>query len=77
MAEGTGVADEPDVVEAVGAAETAGAAEGAAVTEAVGAGEASDFAEPAGMAEGPGVAASRTVVPVVRESDGLTITLSD
>ena len=29
------------------------------------------------LGEAVGVAASRTVVPVVRESDGLTITLSD
>ena len=58
-------------------AEGTGVADESDVAEAVGAAEASDFAEPAGMAEGPGVAASRTVVPVVRESDGLTITSSD
>ena len=76
-AEGAGVAEGADVAEALGAAEasgaaeTAGAAEGAAVAEAIGA------AEAAGVAEGAELAAMRPVVPVVRESDGLTITLSD
>ncbi|PYS57231.1 MAG: hypothetical protein DMF76_22795, partial [Acidobacteria bacterium] len=58
-----------------------GVAEGAAVAEEVGIAEGtSAVVEEAGVtegdAEGAGVAATRTVVPVVRESDGLTITLS-
>jgi hypothetical protein len=35
------------------------------------------FFPTAGPGAGDGVAATRTTVPVVRESDGLTITLSD
>ena len=59
-------------------AEGPGVADEPGVAEAVGAAEASGSAEAAGVAEEAGVAAARrTVVPVVRESDGLTITLSD
>src|SRR5207253_1918805 len=89
-AEGAGVAEGAEVAEPSGAAEAAGvmeatgAAEGAAVAEASGAAaeaavraDASSAAEPGGVAEGAGVEATWTVVPVVRESDGLTITLSD
>src|SRR5436305_52446 len=63
-AEGAGVAEGAEVAEASGAAEAAGPAETAAV------------AGPAGVAE-EAVTATRTVVPLVRESEGLTITLSD
>src|SRR5437667_5551227 len=89
-AEGAGVAEGAEVAEASGAAEAAGvmeaagAAEGAAVAEVSGAdaeaavrADASGAAEPGGVAEEAGVAATRTFVPVVRESEGLTITLSD
>src|SRR5438876_2609605 len=59
-----------------------GVAEGAAVAEEAGIAEGtSAVVEEAGVtegdAEGAGVVATRTIVPVVRESDGLTITLSD
>src|SRR6266478_8836992 len=90
VAEGAEVAEASGAAEAAGVMEAAGAAEGAAVAEASGAAaeaavradasgaaEASGFAEPGGVAEGAGVEATWTVVPVVRESDGLTITLSD
>src|SRR5438132_4624930 len=73
----SGAGEGAGVPEAVGVAEAAGAADGAAVAGAIGAAEASGFAEPGGVAEGAGVEATWTVVPVVRESDGLTITLSD
>src|SRR6266404_3494731 len=70
-AEGAGVAEGAEVAEASGAAEAAG------VMEAAGAAEASGFAVPGGVAEGAAVEATWTVVPVVRESEGFTITLSD
>ena len=62
------------LAERAGVAEAFGAVEAAGVTEAAG-----DAAEALGGAEGveAWVAATRTVVPLVRESDGFTITLSD
>jgi hypothetical protein len=59
------------VVDGAAVAEEAGVAEGAGVAEEAGVGE------EAGVAEGAGVDETRTIVPEVRESDGLTITLSD
>src|SRR5438309_4445045 len=65
------------VAEGAAAAEGAGVADEPGVPEAVGAAEAAGAADGAAVAEGAGVEATWTVVPVVRESDGLTITLSD
>jgi hypothetical protein len=75
---GPGVEDEVDVAEGAGDAEAAGAAmEAAGVMETVGAAaEASGDAEAFGPMDAAR-AAMRTLVPVVSESDGLTITLSD
>ena len=63
------------LAEGAGVAEAFGAVEAAGVTEAAG----DAVAEALGGAEGveAWVAATRTVVPLVRESDGFTITLSD
>src|SRR6266404_2062923 len=73
-----GVTEEAGVEEGAAVAKEAGVTEGAAaVAEDAGVAEGEGVAEETGVAEGAGVAATRTVVPVVRESDGLTITLSD
>src|SRR6266404_441175 len=84
VVEGAGVAEAIGVADSVTpvriwctAAETVGAAEEVAVAGAPGVADGAGVAEETGVAEGAGVAATRTVVPVVRESDGLTITLSD
>src|SRR6266404_60745 len=90
VAEAAGVGEEAGDAEVIGVAEGAGEAEaiGAAdsvtpvriwctAAETVGAAEEAGVAEETGVAEGAGVTAIRTVAPVERESDGLTITLSD
>src|SRR6267142_2785286 len=83
VAEEAGVTEEAGVAEGAGVAEVIGVAEAAAVAEAPGIAEAADVAgplavaDPTGVAEEAGVAAMRTFVPVVRESEGFTITLSD
>src|SRR5229473_2919782 len=83
VAEGAGVADSVVPLRTSVSAETVGVAEAAAVAEAPGVAEAADVAgplavaDPTGVAEEAGVAAMRTVIPVVRESEGFTITLSD
>jgi hypothetical protein len=53
------------------------AREGLGVVEEAGVAEEAGVTEEGGAAEEAGVAATWTVVPVVRESEGLTITLSD
>lgn len=60
-----------------GVEDGAGIAEGAGDAEAFRATDVADVAEPAGIADVAGAAAMRTLIPVVSESDGLTITLSD
>ena len=74
----SGVEDRAGVAEGAGDAEASGAAaEAAGDAEAFGATDAADVAESAGVADAAGAAAMRTLVPVVSESDGLTISLSD